>query len=259
MITRLFRYFSHPHRLALLNGILIAVLVTANLVFQAFCIPTDWAILLLALCFGNTICYPLITAHKRLQAFCSFINGISSCLFIYCICFLGHINLFAFFMIPAIIGLVLFIPHFFVAQLFWKNLARPYSLDSRRFFLLAIVLCVVTAFFIGREYKKGLASIIRWKENHYQQLDKTFMTEKILGMHLIYHTRICEYDGWRPPKHEPVLVMGLWLNNFRDPLNIDLKTRLELYKKNFPGYRYKFDCSCGWQYRQTYHEDDLWK
>ena len=68
---------------------------------------------------------------------------------------------------------------------------------------------------------------------------------KILGMHFIYHTRFCEFDGWRPPKHEPIMVIGMWLNNRLDPLEVDLKTRLELYKKFFPDKKYKFDCSDG--------------
>lgn len=85
------------------------------------------------------------------------------------------------------------------------------------------------------------------------------MTEKILGMHFIYHTRYCEFDGWRPPKHEPIIVIGMWLNNRIDPLNVDLETRLKLYKTFFPDNKYKFDCSCGLQYSNNYHYDDLWK
>ena len=39
---------------------------------------------------------------------------------------------------------------------------------------------------------------------------------------------------------------------------MDLKTRLELYKKFFPDKKYKFDCACG-KYGGAYHNDDLWK
>ena len=85
------------------------------------------------------------------------------------------------------------------------------------------------------------------------------MTEKILGMHFIYHTRYCEFDGWRPPKHEPILIIGMWLNRRIDPLNVDLKTRLLLYKKFFPNNKYKFECSCAISHRQDYNNDNLWK
>ena len=33
----------------------------------------------------------------------------------------------------------------------------------------------------------------------------------------------------------------MWLNNRYDPLNVDLKTRLDLYRKFFPENKYKFD------------------
>ncbi len=85
------------------------------------------------------------------------------------------------------------------------------------------------------------------------------MTEKILGMHFIYHTRICEYDGWRPPKHEPILVIGMWLNDREDPLNVPLKTRLLLYEKFFSNNNYKFDCSYAIQYNNVYLNDVFWK
>jgi len=85
------------------------------------------------------------------------------------------------------------------------------------------------------------------------------MTEKILGMHFIYHTRFCEFDGWRPPKHEPILVIGMWLNGREEPLKVDLKKRIELYKKFFPDNKYKFECSCGYMYSENYHNDEIWK
>jgi hypothetical protein len=109
-------------------------------------------------------------------------------------------------------------------------------------------------------YKEGktIHAIDKFKESNYTQLEKSFMTEKILGMHFIYHTRFCEFDGWRPPKHEPIIVIGMWLNNRIDPLHVDLEKRLELYKKYFPDKNYKFECSCGIEYRQDYHNDKLW-
>ncbi|MCU0431923.1 MAG: hypothetical protein MUC87_00550 [Bacteroidia bacterium] len=168
-------------------------------------------------------------------------------------------NLIGLVMILAGLGLVVFIPHFFIIQLLWKNLGGSTTKASRTLFLSAIILCTVAVIFIGQEYRRAVLSIEKFKSGNYTVLEKTFMTEKILGMHFIYHTRYCEYDGWRPPRHEPILVIGMWLNNRYDPLDVDLKTRLELYKKFFPHNTYKFDCSCGIQYRHDYHNDELWK
>lgn len=139
-------------------------------------------------------------------------------------------NFFGVLMILIGIGLLTFIPHFFIIQIIWKNLIKPPSKISKHSFLTAIFLCIGAVFLIGEEYKKAIQAIEEFKESNYTQLERSFMTEKVLGMHFIYHTKFCEYDGWRPPKHEPILVIGLWLNNREYPLNVDLETRLQLFK-----------------------------
>lgn len=257
MVKKIYRYFSKPTKLASLNGVLIAILLVFNTCFQAFCIPTPWAIIVLAICFINTILYPILD-NTKFALLSSFINGITLCIFIYCVIFLEQMNLIGLIMIIVGLGLVTFIPHFFIAQLLWKNLYNPTTKNSRYYFLTAIFLCIGIAVYIGQDYKKAINSFGKFRESNYTLLDKNFMTEKILGMHFIYHTRFCEFDGWRPPKHEPILVIGMWLNNRVDPLNVDLATRLELYKKFFPGNKYQFDCSCAIEYRLNYHTDKLW-
>ena len=217
MIKTLFRDFSQPTNLAVLNGVLIALIVLLNINFQAFCIPSTWAIIVLTICFTNTILYPILDKTK-FSPFTSFINGVSLFVFIY-----------------------------------------SAKSTSRYFFITAIFLCIGIIVFIGQEYKKAIHAIEKLKESNYTELEKSFMTEKILGMHFIYHTRYCEFDGWRPPKHEPILIIGMWLNRRIDPLNVDLKTRLLLYKKFFPNNKYKFECSCAISHRQDYNNDNLWK
>lgn len=258
LIKRIYKHFSKPTNLAVLNGILIAILILLNTYFQAFCIPTTWTIIVLAICFTNTILYPILDKTK-FASLTSFINGVTLFVFIYCVIFLEHMNLLGLVMIIVGLGLVTFIPHFFITQLIWKNLIKPTVTTSRYYFLSAIVLCVGTVLYIGQDYKKAIHTIEKFKSSGYTELDRNFMTEKILGMHFIYHTRFCEFDGWRPPKHEPIMVIGMWLNNRLDPLNVNLEKRLELYKRFFPDNKYKFDCSCGLQYRQDYHNDKLWK
>jgi hypothetical protein len=258
LIKRMYKYFSKPRNLAVLNGFLITLLILLNTYFQAFCIPTTWTIIVIAICFTNTILYPILDKTK-FAPLTSFINGVTLFVFIYCVIFLEHMNLLGLVMIIVGLGLATFIPHFFIAQLIWKNLIKPTVITSRYYFLAAIILCIGTVLYIGQDYKKAINSIEKFKASGYTQLDKNFMTEKILGMHFIYHTRYCEFDGWRPPKHEPIMVIGMWLNKRIDPLSVDLKTRLELYKKFFPDNKYKFDCTCGIEYRQDYHNDELWK
>jgi hypothetical protein len=258
-IQQLYRHFSNPKKLALLNGTLLSVIIACNLYFQSFCIPTPWALLLLVICFANSILFPLLE-KSRLAPYSSFINGISFCVFAYCVVFLETWSLFA---LPAVIfgiGLVLLVPQFFILQLIWKNLISPAAVSTRYAFLTALLLCLGSVIYIDLEYRRALASMERFEQSRYTILEKTLLTEKILGMHFIYHTRIeMLIDGWRPPKHEPILVMGMWLNDRTDPLDVDLETRLGLYKKFFPDKPFKFDCSCGIQYGTDYHHDPLWQ
>lgn len=252
------KQFYTPTNLSIINGVLIAIIIGFNIYFQAFCIPTPWAIIVLSICFANTIFYPLLEKTK-LAPLTSFINGISFFVFIYCVIFLEEINFFGIVLIIIGIGLAIFIPHFFILQILWKCVFKPKVKETRHYFFAAIILCIGIVIYIGQYYKNAVISIEKFKKSNYTVLDKTFMNEKILGMHFIYHTRFCEYDGWRPPKHEPILVIGMWLNGRYDPLEMDLKNRLELYKKFFPNNKYKFDCSCGLEYRYDYHSDNLWK
>jgi len=257
MIKAVYRYLSKPINLAILNGGLIAIIIALNIYYQAFCIPTTWAIVVLTICFTNTILYPVL-AKTSVAPLTSFINGVTVFVFSYCILFLEHIHLYGLILTVVGIGLVIFIPHFFVVQLIRTNLIKPTIPVARNYFLTAMLLCMGAVIYIGLDYKKAINSIEKFEKSNYSELDKNFMTEKILGLHFIYHTRYCEYDGWRPPKHEPIVVIGMWLNNRFDPLNVDLETRLELYKKFFPKNKYKFDCSCGIMHNEAYHKDKLW-
>ena len=259
IIKKIYVFFSKPLRLMVLNGILIAIAIYTNFNYQAFCNPTPWAIVIIAICLTNTILYPILEKTK-LAPLTSFINGISLCLFIYCVIFIGEWNFSGLLVLfIGIIGLALYIPHFFVTQLIWKNIYKQSIKSLRYYFRASIILCIGIVIYIGQDYRKAVHSIERCIETNYQELDRNFMTEKILGMHFIYHTSYCPYDGWRPPKHEPILVIGRWLNLCADPLHgMDLKKRLELYKKFFPNHKYKFDCACG-KYGGAYHSDDLWK
>jgi hypothetical protein len=108
-------------------------------------------------------------------------------------------------------------------------------------------------------YGRALTAFAEFQRSGYHQLEKTFMNEKILGMHFIYHTRTTIYDGWRPPVHEPLLIVGMWLNGNKDPLQVSLETRLRLYKQTFPNRPVKLNCSCAIMESSTYHQDPIWR
>jgi hypothetical protein len=69
--------------------------------------------------------------------------------------------------------------------------------------------------------------------------------ERILGMHFKYHTReLIGIDGWRPPLHDPAMVIGLWSLGRQDPLPLRLDERIALYRQVFPSRNPQADCVC---------------
>lgn len=165
MIARLFKFYSIPTNLVILNGILISILIGLNIFFQAFCIPTTWAIIILSICFLNTILYPFLERTIFLPM-TSFINGVTCFVFIYCILFFEHMNGYGIVFAILGIGLVIYIPHFFAIQLLMRNLIRPNFVSSRKYFIIALFICIIAIFYIGYAYKKAIVSIEKF-EAHY--------------------------------------------------------------------------------------------
>lgn len=259
MLKKIARFFSNPIRLAILNAALILGAIALNFYYQVFCIPSNWAMIVLAICFVNTITFPLTIAIKRLHLLIGFLNGVSFFLFIYCIIFLSHMNLLGLLMILIGVGLLTFVPHFFAIQLFWKSVIKPVSKTVKHAFIIGVTVCFAGTFYVGYEYNQAITEIQSAQNSNYENLEKSFFNEKIIGMHFIYHTRFCEFDGWRPPIHEPILVLGMWMNGGTDPLNISLEERIQLYKTLYPENKIKFDCSCAQMYSSTYHNEPLLK
>lgn len=258
MLSKIFTFFSNAKALSFLNLTLLLVSIFFNVYFQVFCVPTTWTLVLLSICFISLVLFPFLETTKYAPV-ASFVNGISVFVFLYCIIFLEIMNVYGIFLIFIGFGIFVYVPHFFLIQLLWKNLIKPKHSKSRKAFLLAIAVCTALVISIGFVYRNAAQDVQAFEASGFTTLKKNYMTEKILGMHFIYHTRFCPYDGWRPPKHEPILVIGMWLNKRYDPLSVDLQTRLELYKSFFPERKFKFDCSCGMTESQSYHSDPLWK
>lgn len=259
MKTQIKLFLRKPKMVSFINALLIIFAITLNISLQSFCIPSLWAAIVIAICSLNMILSPIVYQNHISNIIVGFLSGISFFVFLYCIIFLEHLNIIGIGLLFIGVGFATYVPHVFLIQLLWRNLIKPNSIQTKKSFLLASSFCVISIMLVGYQYKSALTSIESFKESNYQELKKTFMTEKILGMHFIYHTRICEYDGWRPPKHEPLLIIGMWLNGRKDPLDLSLKERLILYKKFFPNKPFKFSCSCAIEGSYEYQNDALWK
>ncbi|MFK7971062.1 MAG: hypothetical protein AB8F95_11875 [Bacteroidia bacterium] len=258
-MKKILTLFQKPAALSLLNLVLLTSAFAGNVFMQAFCNPVPWAIGALSVAALSLILYPLFVERRMMATLFAFLNGFTFCIFIYCIIFLSAVNFLGLIMILVGTGLLVLIPHVLVIQLFMKQLSHAKYKSIRWAFLSGILISLIIAASMGFSYKAALAEISRGQETDFENFQSTYMTERIVGKHFIYHTRICEFDGWRPPKHDPALVIGMWFNGFDDPLPTDLPKRLSLYKRLFPNRTYKYECSCAIEGSPDYHSDKLWR
>ncbi|MCP4443390.1 MAG: hypothetical protein GY810_31190 [Aureispira sp.] len=119
------------------------------------------------------------------------------------------------------------------------------------------------AFWIGIAI---LGSITAWKYQQYQRiariiedypdveietiaiaekLEKEPYFEKLLGVHMKYHTQACVYDGRRPPIHDPWLVLFYRNGNYPKVLaDLELGDRWKMHLDLFRAERITEECSC---------------
>ena len=231
------------------------ILYSFSIHVQMFCNPTTWA----AIIFIYSIVFYISTIFfdtNKIPAIAGFSFGLLCTTFTYLLIFVlvgeyGGVGLF-------IIGFPFTLLVFHIlSRTIAKSFVKTSTLTKCSFFIPVILGCII-AFGAGYEFKKAALTIEKTPVEQYETLPNDFMTEHIVGMHFKYHTKICLYDGWRPPVHEPLLIMGLWMNNMKDPLQAtSLRERVELYIKLYPDKPYKMECGCQGS-PLNYQIDDLW-
>ena len=227
-----------------LNLILIAISIWLNTTYNGgFCVFVPWAMAVQIVCFVNMVTFTWLelTPLWRLNAF---LCGISTGVFFYWVIFSE--------------GWVLFFPVsiLFIFLLVWRNVKHPVRKQSKPWYFAGITVCVVFAIVSAILFSSAAKKV---RNGEYDT--KNPMTERILGMHFRYHTRICIYDGWRPPLHDPAMVMGMRLTGDKDPLEgMTLETRLQLYHEIYPELPVKNHCACSKESKRYHYFDDyLWK
>lgn len=257
----LIKRYSNPKRLCVLNIILLALFIFINVLCPVFGVPVMYAAIIVFVCFGAIGFYPIVE-NKRGIIFISFINGISFVLFVFCYLFAltdrGNASLWlwtvlCFFYIWPFISVV------FIIQLLYKYIVKPVSKTSRLAFICGILICLPIAPMAGFQYKKASVTLQKSATIGYTKIEKNYMVERIMGMHFIYHTKLCIFDGWRPPLQDPFLTIGRWMNGGLDPIKLPLKDRLQLYQSTFPDrpYKFKFANCCAFA-QNGYFTDTLW-
>lgn len=243
--------FFHKHSdknwhyiIPVLNIILIAISIWLNTTYNGgFCVFVPWAMAVQIVCFVNMVTFTWLE-QTPLWWLNAFICGISTGVFFYWVIFSGVLVI----LFPVSI--------FFIFLLVWRNVKHPVRKQSKPWYLAGIAVCVVFAIVSAVLFSSAAKKV---KNGEYDT--KNPMTERILGMHFRYHTRICPYDGWRPPLHDPAMVIGMRLSGDKDPLEeMTLETRLQFYHEVYPSLPVKNHCACSKESkRYGYFDSYLWK
>jgi len=276
--------------LSLLDVLLIIAAILANKHSQYFCRPVPWASVVLVMAYLPLLLYPLL--KERLGAFRGpvfFLLGIAACICVYCILFIATMNLILILFVPFIFSkpviALAFLPHFLLAQIIFHLVTAAEKPKGRKFFAAGVGLCLASALFMAVWFNVNYPAVqaaIDDPARNASLVKPSYMTERMLGMHFKYHTSLCVFDGWRPPLHDPFVVVAAWLNfsfmtnpsakEFRKSLFLgyhgspfvsmgpySLKNRIAAYKLVFPGRPVQEKCSCADGYSDWYLKDPLFK
>jgi hypothetical protein len=151
------------------------------------------------------------------------------------------------------------LPYFWLIQIIIQFFKNDEIYHKKMYFGLFSMLFIT--FFFVKAYKNVLnnrAYIAQENEVVIQNLQANFcenyMLERAIGWALVYHTEICIYDGWRPPMHDPFLVVSDWIWRQGEPLTPNFDEKIKLYKKFYPNVSYKKSCSCAIEESKTYFQ-----
>ena len=230
--------------LPVLNLLLAALSIWGNSVTNAgFCRPVVWAAVVQSVSFVNITTFTWLE-RSRLRNLNALLCGISTGVYSYWCLFLG--------------GWVILmpVPVWFLLLLVWRNLIKPAAKGIRLYYVAGMLLCLLFAVGCGWSYREACEAYDKG-----QVPNGNPMTERIAGMHFLYHTSFCIYDGWRPPLHDPAMVLGMRLNGDRDPLcGMSLEDRVALYHSMYPDRPVKARCACSKESeRNGYFTDSLWE
>jgi hypothetical protein len=156
--------------------------------------------------------------------------------------------------------LTVMLPHFWLIQIF-SQIFKDDGIYIKKM-VYGVLLMLFTTFFFVKAYKNVLdnrVEVTQQNEAVIHQLQSNFfenyMLERAIGWGLVYHLEICTYDGWRPPMHDPFLVVSEWIWRQGEPITRNFNAKKELYEKFYPNVSYKKKCSCAIEESKTYFGD----
>lgn len=267
------------------NTLLCVGAIVANARHQVFCKPVAWAAVVMVITIAPLVAYNLIRDRLgRFRSLVFFLFGIAACICLYCIVFLSYLN------VAGLLSLVV-IPYELISkghfgaplalpfaslplvlsiQLLGIVLGRDANRTDRKHFGSGVALCLAFALVMTTWFNLQYSTVqSALTLGTTKGMPHNYMTERMLGMHFKYHLSFCPYDGWRPPLHDPSIVVAVWLTApFRSDMDwhgkrilssgqrtTDFDARLAAYKAVFPGSPLRQTCSCAKGYRELYMND----
>jgi hypothetical protein len=162
---------------------------------------------------------------------------------------------------PALFPLLtVLLPYFWLLQIIQQFFNNDEKYQKKMYYGLFSML-FITFFFIKacKNVLNNRTEIAQQNEVVIRNLQESFfdnyMLERAIGWGLVYHLETCIYDGWRPPMHDPFLVVSEWVWREGEPITHIFNEKKMLYEKFFPNVRYKKKCSCAIEESETYFKD----
>lgn len=272
-LKRIFQ--SKVHFLTMNLGVILTCCYL-NIQRQLFCIPVPWTLVLLGLFCICFLTFPFMSKDAKIFKFVCAFTGLGFFIAIYIVVFGRHeyaifaaANLIVTLLIWPIVrllnklfknktanalwfyGAFTLAPYFLVWQLvvMYKSLTNAIQ---RRVFIFSSFFVLTIGLLLTLQMKRifDKASESNNLEKDLQALNRNpvnaYLTELALGAHWKYHTELCCYDGWRPPFHDPVLVIS---NKILFPFNhfardTKLYQARDLYQRLYPDKPRYFNCRC---------------
>lgn len=230
----------------IVNLICIALIQLFTISMNAgFCVFVGWAAVLQVVAYVHLLSYSIVwqTRFKHVSAL---VSGVATCWFVYWLVYFEFEGLLFPFVLMTI---------WFIVQLFWRGIVSPLAKGIRLCYIAGVAVSVFFAWQWGAMYASAAKNI---ESGSFDSGNP--MTERIVGMHFKYHTRLCIFDGWRPPYHDPAIVIGMRLNGDSEPLShLSLADRVILYHSLYPMLPVVADCACSNQSEyEGYFTDTLW-
>jgi hypothetical protein len=277
-LSKLFQ--SKIHFLTMNIGVIVSCCYL-NIQRQLFCIPVTWTLILLCLFCVSFLAFPFVNKHSKLFLVITGFTGLGFFISVYILLF-GREEYLIFMAVNLVLISIIMAFAWALKKITKQNYSNVYKAI---WFYAAIILtpyliifqlilffkslCTKTqkiiyisssifVLLIGLMLTYQINTILK-KINTSQNIEldlrtlnknpiNNYLTELILGAHWKYHTELCNFDGWRPPFHDPVLVISnkvlFPFEHFGSSTNLTSFYDRTLYEALYPNNATAFDCKC---------------